>query len=58
MARRAILAVTLVFVVALAAGTVLDATTNGFAPRTVISLGVIVLLFVGIVGALTQPPRG
>lgn len=57
MARRVILGVTLAFIVALAFFTLDDIVRNGVSPLAIVSVGILVLFFFGIVGALTQPPR-
>jgi hypothetical protein len=57
MTRRIVLAVVLIFIVGIAFLTLYDVVRNGVTPLAVVSVGILVLLFFGIVGALTQPPR-
>ena len=55
--RRIILAVSLAFVALLIFVTFADAVDRGISIRTVVSIPIIVLLGVGVIGALAQPPR-
>ncbi len=55
--RRVVLAVSLVFVALLVFVTFADAVDHGVSIRTVVSLPIIVLLGVGVIGAMAQPPR-
>lgn len=55
--RRIILAASLAFVGLLIFVTFADAVDRGISIRTVVSIPIIVLLGVGVVGALAQPPR-
>jgi hypothetical protein len=57
MTRSIVLAVALLFVVGFAALTVLAAAEQGVTLATLVSLGVLVLLGVGLIGALRNPPR-
>jgi hypothetical protein len=54
--RRIVTAVALVFVAFFAFLTFYDAVENGLSFLTIVSLGVLLLLGVGIVGALSQGP--
>lgn len=55
--RRIILGVSLAFVALLIFVTFADAVDAGVSIRTVVSIPIIVLLGVGVIGALAQPPR-
>ena len=55
--RRVVLVVSLAFVALLLFVTFADAVDHGLTIRTVLSLPIIVMLGVGVVGALAQPPR-
>jgi hypothetical protein len=55
--RRVVLVASLAFVALLLFVTFADAVDNGVTIRTVLSLPIIVMLGVGVVGALAQPPR-
>lgn len=55
--RRIILTASLAFVGLLIFVTFADAVDKGVSIRTVVSLPIIVLLGVGVIGALAQPPR-
>jgi hypothetical protein len=55
--RTAVLAAALVFIAGFAFLTVVAATEQGVTVATVISVFILVLLAVGIVGALRNPPR-
>ncbi len=57
MARRIVLAIVLLFIVGLAFLTLDDVARNGISALAVISVGILLLFFFGIVGALSQPPR-
>jgi amino acid transporter len=54
--RQVVTAVALAFTAFFAFLTLLDAVENGVSFLTIVSLGVLVLLAVGIVGALSQGP--
>ncbi len=54
--RTAVLAVALVFIAGFAFLTVVAATEQGVTVATVLSVFILVLLAVGIVGALRNPP--
>lgn len=54
--RRVVTAVVLAFVAFFAFLTLYDAVENGITFLTIVSLGVLILLGVGIVGALAQGP--
>jgi hypothetical protein len=54
--RSAVLTLTLLFVVALAALTVLDVVHYGLTALDVVAFLVLLLFMTGIVGALRQPP--
>jgi hypothetical protein len=55
--RTAVLAVALVFISGFAFLTVVAATEQGVTVATVVSVFILLLLAVGIVGALRNPPR-
>jgi hypothetical protein len=55
--RRIILGISLAFVGLLVFVTFADAVDQGVSIRTVVSIPIIVLLGVGVIGALAQPPR-
>jgi hypothetical protein len=55
--RTAVLAVALVFISGFAFLTVVAATEQGITVATVVSIFILLLLGVGIVGALRNPPR-
>lgn len=55
--RRIILGASLAFVALLIFVTFADAVDRGISIRTVVSIPIIVLLGVGVIGALAQPPR-
>jgi len=55
--RRLILGISLAFVALLVFVTFADAVEEGVSMRTVVSVPIIVLLGVGVIGALAQPPR-
>lgn len=55
--RRIVLGVSLAFVALLIFVTFADAIDAGVSIRTVVSIPIIVLLGVGVIGALAQPPR-
>jgi quinol-cytochrome oxidoreductase complex cytochrome b subunit len=55
--RQAVLAAALVFIAGFAFLTVVAATEQGVTAATVISIFILVMLAVGIVGALRNPPR-
>ena len=53
---RALLILTLVFIIGLAALTISDLVQNGVTPVSVVSVGLLAFFWVAIVGALRQPP--
>jgi quinol-cytochrome oxidoreductase complex cytochrome b subunit len=55
--RTTVLATALVFIVGFAFLTIVAATEQGVTVATVLSVFILVLLAVGIVGALRNPPR-
>jgi len=55
--RGVVLAIVLLFIAALGLLTVLDVVRNGITVVAVAAILVLVLLGVGVVGALRQPPR-
>jgi hypothetical protein len=55
--RILVLGAALVFIAGFAALTVIAVVEQGFSPASLISLLILVLLAVGIVGALRNPPR-
>ncbi|HEY4278163.1 MAG TPA: hypothetical protein VGM91_08095 [Conexibacter sp.] len=55
--RRVVLVVSLAFVALLVFITFADAVNHGITIRAVVSLPIIVLLGVGVIGGLAQPPR-
>lgn len=55
--RRIVTAVVLAFTAFFAFLTLYDAFENGVTFLTIVSLGVLLLFVVGILGALSQPPR-
>ena len=57
MTRSLVLAVVLLFVVGFAALTIAAAAEQGVTLATLLSLVVLVLLGVGVIGALRNPPR-
>ena len=54
--RRIVMAVALAFPAFFAFLTLYDAVENGVSFLTIVSLGVLVLLGVGVIGALSQGP--
>jgi hypothetical protein len=58
MTRLLVLAAALVFIAGFAFLTYAAVVKQGFTAGTVLSAGILVLLAVGIVGALRNPPRG
>lgn len=56
-ARRLILGASLALIAALAFFTVRDLALYGVTPLGVVSLFVVVLLAVGVIGAMATPPR-
>lgn len=54
--HRIVTAVALVFVACFAFLTLYDAVHNGVSFLTIVSLGVLILLGVGVIGALSQGP--
>ena len=54
--RRIVTAVALVFIAFFAFLTFYDAVENGVSFLTIVSLGVLILLGVGVIGALSQGP--
>ncbi|HEV3047373.1 MAG TPA: hypothetical protein VGY13_08440 [Solirubrobacteraceae bacterium] len=57
MTRLAVLALALVFIAGFAFLTLADISHEGVGAGSVLSVFIIVLLLVGIVGALRNPPR-
>jgi len=57
MTRTVVLLVALIFIAGFAFLTVSAALNQGLTIATVLSVFILVLLFVGIVGALFNPPR-
>lgn len=55
--RRMILGASLVLIAALAFFTARDMIVYGVTPMGVVSLPIVVLLAVGVIGAMGQPPR-
>ena len=49
--------VALVFIAGLGVLTVMDIVNNGVTPIGIVAVLLLVVIMVGIVGALTQPPR-
>ena len=58
MTRLVVLAVVLLFVVGFAALTIAAVAEQGVTLATLVSLAVLVLIGVGVIGALRNPPRG
>ncbi len=58
MTRSLVLAVVVLFVVGFAALTIAAAAEQGVTLATLVSVVVLVLLGVGAIGALRNPPRG
>ncbi|ADB49174.1 hypothetical protein [Conexibacter woesei] len=56
-ARNLILGASLVLIAALAFFTLRDFAVNGVTAMGVVSLPIVVLLAVGVIGAMAQPPR-
>jgi hypothetical protein len=56
-ARNVILAVSLLLIAALAFFTVRDLIVNGVTLMGLVSLPIVVILGVGVIGAMAQPPR-
>jgi hypothetical protein len=57
MTRLLVLGAALVFIVGLAFLTIAAIKREGFGAGTVISIFIVVLLAVGVIGALRNPPR-
>jgi hypothetical protein len=55
--QRALLIVTIVFILGLAAMTVIDIADNGLTPLDVVAIMILAFFSVAIVGALRVPPR-
>lgn len=55
--RFVVFALALVFVVSMAALTVIDISNNGITGLGVVGIFVVVVVGVGVIGALTEPPR-
>lgn len=58
MTRSVVLAVVVLFVVGFAALTIAAAAEQGVTLATLVSLAVLVLIGVGVIGALRNPPGG
>jgi hypothetical protein len=56
-ARNVILGASLAFVAVLAFFTLRDFVVNGITPLGIVSLPIVVILGIGVVGAMAQPPR-
>jgi uncharacterized sodium:solute symporter family permease YidK len=56
-ARNVILAVSLLLIAALAFFTVRDLFVNGVTLMGLVSVPIVVILGVGVIGAMAQPPR-
>ncbi|MDW5598080.1 hypothetical protein VSS74_27235 [Conexibacter stalactiti] len=56
-ARNVILGVSLLLIAALAFFTVRDLIVNGITLMGLVSLPIVVILGVGVIGAMAQPPR-
>jgi hypothetical protein len=56
-ARNVILAMSLALIAALAFFTLRDFVVNGITPLGIVSLPVVVILGIGVIGAMSQPPR-
>jgi hypothetical protein len=54
--RRLILTVTVLFITGLAALTVVDIANNGPSPLDFVAILILVFFWIGIVGALRNPP--
>jgi hypothetical protein len=55
--RVIVFAVAVLFIAAMAVLTVLDFANNGVTGLGVVSVGVVVVIGVGIIGAILHPPR-
>jgi hypothetical protein len=55
--RIVVFAVALVFIVGMAVLTALDFSRHGITGLGIVSLLVVIVVGVGIIGALTEPPR-
>ena len=55
--RFVVFALALVFVISMAALTVIDISNNGITGLGVVGIFVVVVVGVGVIGALTEPPR-
>jgi hypothetical protein len=56
-ARTGVLLASLAFVGLIVFVTVADAVDHGLSIRTVVSIPIVVILAVGVIGALAEPPR-
>lgn len=56
-ARNGVLAACLIFIATMAFFTLRDLVVNGITPLAIVSLPIVVVLAIGIFGALGQPPR-
>lgn len=56
--RRGMLAITLLFLIGFLSATIYAAADRGFTILTVLSLAIVVLMGIGIVGAIFQDPDG
>jgi hypothetical protein len=57
MTRLVVLGVALLFIAGFAFLTYAEVVNRGFTPASLLSVFILLLLFVGIVGALRNPPR-
>ena len=55
--RIVVFALALVFIVGMAVLTVLDISRNGITGLGVVGVFVVIVVGVGVIGALTEPPR-
>jgi hypothetical protein len=55
--RVVVFTIALVFIVGVGVLTVMDIVNNGVTPIGIIAVLLLVVIMVGIVGALAQPPR-
>jgi hypothetical protein len=55
--RVVVFTISLAFIAGLGVLTVMDIVNNGVTPIGILAVALLVVIMVGIVGALTQPPR-